>query len=100
MATISAVGPKACGKGPPYAPPGWKWAVGVRAKTLNGGLVWSDTYWWPPGSTSYLASKKTIEQWLKEHLPKVDLTDLWRTYRWHIPAMSGEWHLQPAELCQ
>ncbi|KAJ4969017.1 hypothetical protein NE237_015718 [Protea cynaroides] len=85
------------GEGLPYAPidwpnPGdnWIWKVGKR-KSIGG--FWGDRYLYPPISLQKsvrkkqsLASKHSVEQFIRKEFPDKDVNAFFSSFSWKIPA--------------
>ncbi|GAQ77929.1 hypothetical protein KFL_000050650 [Klebsormidium nitens] len=78
------------GEGPPFAPQGWGWRVGPRAR-ISGKGSYVDSFRKHPDAPEF-GSKKAVGAFLRDVLllPAEQVEEIQNSYEWHIPASSEE----------
>ncbi|CAL0325982.1 unnamed protein product [Lupinus luteus] len=99
MLNLTPVAPEQTGKGLPYAPENWPeegdiwgWRTGKRVSVTTG--FFNDRYLYPPTrlgrplrSRPGFPSKLSVERYIKDNFPHLDLNHFFASFSWKIPAL-------------
>ncbi|OIW20936.1 hypothetical protein TanjilG_25776 [Lupinus angustifolius] len=99
MVNLTPVAPEQTGKGLPYAPENWPeegdiwgWRTGKRVSVTTG--FFNDRYLYPPTRLGRplrvkpgFPSKLSVERYIKDNFPHLDLNHFFASFSWKIPAL-------------
>ncbi|KAF1865784.1 hypothetical protein Lal_00021785 [Lupinus albus] len=99
MLNLTPVAPEQSGKGLPYAPENWPeegdiwgWRTGKRVSVTTG--FFNDRYLYPPTrlgrplcSKPGFPSKLSVERYINDNFPHLDLNHFFASFSWKIPAL-------------